>query len=177
MQLLPCGALHFSSAILAAIIILDMTIWIPSKLYEEMAGEASEWEPLETGGALMGYVSESKDIVVTGLIDAGPLAQRTKTTFSHDFDYQSDLMAQMYEASGRLDRYLGDWHTHPKGSRRMSFRDRRTLRHIAMSESSQNSYPVMLVLSGDHWTISAWQFLGSTFYGRARLSDMAVRFF
>ena len=123
-----------------------------------MATEASKWSPLETGGVLMGYVSDSTNVVVTAIVHAGPEAKRTRISFLPDPRFQDDGIAQQYEASGRQDNYLGDWHSHPKGSPSMSWRDRSTLQDIAEYKPARIANPVMVILYGDDWKIAAWQF-------------------
>lgn len=111
----------------------------------------------------MGYVSTSNDVVVTAIIHAGPTAKRTRTTFRPDPEFQEDGIATRYEESGRQDGYLGDWHSHPGGSPRMSWRDRRTLQAIAEYGPARIANPIMVILHGDMWNVAAWQFLRRTF--------------
>lgn len=144
-------------------ITLNMSFWLSKELLAEMATEASQWSPLETGGVLMGYISASNEIVVTAIVHAGPAARRTRTSFRPDPRFQADGIARQYEASGRQDSYLGDWHTHPGGSPRMSWRDRRTLQHIAEYGPARIADPVMVILHGEDWKIAAWQFSRKTF--------------
>lgn len=141
----------------------NMSFWMPKELLAEMAAEASKWSPLETGGVLMGYLSASNDVVVTAIVHAGPNAKRTRTTFRPDPKFQDDGIAGRYEASGRQDRYLGDWHTHPGGSARMSWRDHRTLQDIAEYGPARITNPLMVILHDDDWRIAAWQFSRKTF--------------
>jgi len=141
----------------------NMSFWLPKELLAEMATEASKWSPLETGGVLMGYISASNEVVVTAIVHAGPGAKRTKTSFLPDSQFQDDGIATRYEISGRQDRYLGDWHTHPRGSPRMSWRDRRTLQNIAEYGAARIANPVIVILHDDDWKVAAWQFSYKTF--------------
>jgi integrative and conjugative element protein (TIGR02256 family) len=144
-----------------------MSLWLPKELFAEMAIEASKWSPLETGGVLVGYISISRDVVVTAIVHAGPDAKRTRTSFRPDPRFQDDGIAQQYEASGRQDCYLGDWHSHPRGSPSMSWRDRRTLQDIAEYKPARIANPVMVILYSDDWKIGAWQFLRRRFLAYA----------
>jgi integrative and conjugative element protein (TIGR02256 family) len=148
-----------------------MSFWLPKELLAEMATEASKWSPLETGGVLMGYISASNEVVVTAIVHAGLTAKRTRTSFRPDPQFQDDGIATRYEASGRQDRYLGDWHTHPGGSPRMSWRDCRTLQNIAEYGPARIANPVMAILHGNDWKVAAWQFSRKTFlaYGNCVL--------
>lgn len=144
-----------------------MAFWIPQPLYDEMVAEATKWSPWETGGVLMGYVSNSQEVVVTALVHAGPNAKRTRWTFRPDPQFQNEGIAEQYEASGRHDRYLGDWHTHPGGSGNMSWRDRRTLQSIAECDDARIANPVMVILHGEDWQPAAWQFSRKTILAHA----------
>ena len=125
----------------------------------------------------MGYIANLKDIVVTQLVHAGPLARRTKSSFSPDSQFQDKKVAKLYSASGRLDGYLGDWHTHPFGSHGMSSRDRRTLKQIAGCRTARVLNPVMLILSGSPWSISAWQLSRSKLLGRSTFTLIKTEFY
>jgi integrative and conjugative element protein (TIGR02256 family) len=144
-----------------------MAFWIPKLLYDEMVAEAAKWAPLETGGVLLGYFSDSNEVVVTALVHAGPKAKRTRWSFRPDPQFQNDAIAGKYEASGRQDRYLGDWHTHPGGSRNMSWRDRRTLQSIAECDDARIANPVMVILHDDDWKLAPWQFSCKTILAHA----------
>lgn len=146
-----------------------MSLWLPEELYSQMTTEASKWSPLETGGVLMGFISVSRDVVVTAIVHAGPEAKRTRISFRPDSRFQDNGIAKQYEASGRQDCYLGDWHSHPKGSPSMSWRDRRTLQDIAEYGPARIANPVMVILYGDKWRIAVWQFSRKRFlaYGNS----------
>jgi integrative and conjugative element protein (TIGR02256 family) len=55
---------------------------------------------------------------------------------------------EIYRSSSGRSVYLGDWHTHPKGSPQMSWLDKRTLRAIARHHESGTSQPLMLIGAG-----------------------------
>jgi integrative and conjugative element protein (TIGR02256 family) len=154
-----------------------MNFWLSQILYEEMVAEAWKWSPLETGGALVGYVADSGDIVVTALIHAGPRARRTRWSFRPDAGFQNREIARHYEGSGRLDGYLGDWHTHPGGSSRMSWRDRRTLQAIADYPHARIRNPVMVILHGADWKPAPWQFSRRTLLAHAPCTPLVPKVF
>ena len=133
-------------------------LWLPNWAAQSMIDEAEQWAPDETGGALMGYVSD-EGTVVTDLIDGGPAAQRTRSGFTPDADYQLSEIAFLYQRSGRLHTYIGDWHTHPAGSPTCSTVDRGALKTVSRSPEGRCDRPLMIILAGsDPWTMTAWRY-------------------
>lgn len=123
-------------------------IWIGLEDVDRLRAAATAAVPLETGGVLLGYRSGSGDVVVTEVIDAGPPAKRTRTTFEPDYAYQEREVADAYERSGRRCSYLGDWHSHPPGGGpTLSGTDRRTLKKIARHRAARNKDPVMILVT------------------------------
>ncbi|WP_224278699.1 Mov34/MPN/PAD-1 family protein [Nocardioides lacusdianchii] len=116
-----------------------MKAWVSGQVAAEIAHEAGEHEPLEAGGMLLGYWS-GDDVVVTSCIASGPRTKRGTTWLVPDQEWQMARLGEVYEASGRLTTYLGDWHTHPGGApypscatvgRFVLFAARRTHGHLA----------------------------------------------
>ena len=141
--------------------------WILSGLLEQLFVEANDKFPVETGGILMGYrAKDSNEPVITDLVGPGPKAKHERENFSPDYDFQCSEVARIYEASGRIITYLGDWHTHPNGSGAMSGKDRRTLYSIAGDSSLRAPVPLMLILaSGDpEWAPHLWEGEQSQFF-------------
>src|SRR4051794_35166071 len=110
-----------------------LVTWCSAKSRAAMIAEANRAYPTETGGILMGYWARPNlEAVVTRVIGPGPNAIHTPVRFVPDTEYQERKIAEVYARSGRLETYLGDWHTHPGSScGKLSRQDRRTLRRIA----------------------------------------------
>lgn len=126
-----------------------LTVWIDRHVLQRMAAEATGAAPLETGGVLMGYTSQSGDeIIVSNFIGPGPKARHMRSSFAPDLDFQDHEIARRYRDSGRVTTYLGDWHSHPGGGARLSWIDRRTLRRIRDHEDARIPEPLMAVLHG-----------------------------
>ena len=87
--------------------------------------------------AVLGLLSLIPLIGAAIAIGPGPAAVHAARRFAPDADYHEHEVARRYEASGRVDGYLGDWHTHPLGRPRLSRADRRTLRLIARSSAAR----------------------------------------
>jgi integrative and conjugative element protein (TIGR02256 family) len=138
--------------------------FVPQWLINEMVREADARAPLETGGVLLG-VADAANVWIDTIVGPGPSAQHTRTSFIPDADYQSEKVADAYRASGRRLAYLGDWHTHPGGSPRISWRDRRTLRLISHDTAARQSHPIMFILGyGDPWSGMAWRYTDGPWY-------------
>jgi integrative and conjugative element protein (TIGR02256 family) len=136
-----------------------LTAWLKQSVYACIAKEAATRAPLETGGVLLGYCSQDgDDAVITHSIGPGPHAVHERFGFTPDQEFHIAEIARMYTTSGRRLAYLGDWHTHPGGSARLSPRDLKTLKSIAMHKHARAPRPIMLVLApGPHWEPSAWR--------------------
>jgi integrative and conjugative element protein (TIGR02256 family) len=132
--------------------------WIFPDVKRAIEAEATSRFPLETGGVLMGYWdTQGSDVVITTAIGPGPRASHRPTGFMPDQQYQLDQIARHYEGSGRRFTYLGDWHTHPRGTEALSGRDRRTLAWIARAPEARAPHPLMLLaVGGDPWELVVW---------------------
>lgn len=134
-------------------------IWIGNSVLASCRADADEHFPLESGGVFLGY--ETGDaMVITAMIPGGEQALRTRWAYAPDTDWQNSRIAEHYEQSGRLDTYLGDWHSHPGTDRAyLSGDDRVVLRKIIRSPKTRLARPLMCVLvgtSGD-WRMHGWR--------------------
>jgi integrative and conjugative element protein (TIGR02256 family) len=143
---------------------------IAPALAERILGEASTYAPLETGGVLLGWRDKrSRHVVVAELVAAGPGARRETHRFDPDGPWQRERIAERYEASGRTLRYLGDWHSHPKGNGPSGL-DRSTARRIAAAPRAACRHPVFLIAThvGAGWELRAHRL------GRSRFARLDV---
>lgn len=123
-------------------------VWWAGAALEEALREAQRAFPLETGGLLLGWSPHPGAVVISQVIGPGPQADHHATSFMPDAPWQEEQLATAYEQAGRRLNYLGDWHTHPRGTVRLSGTDRATLRRIAGHPGSRAPYPVMALLAG-----------------------------
>ncbi|WP_352567468.1 MULTISPECIES: Mov34/MPN/PAD-1 family protein [unclassified Mesorhizobium] len=126
---------------------------------QDMQMDADLWYDRETGGTFMGYWAESNVAVITAMIPAGPRASHERSSFLPDQSWQQVEIAKHYERSGRLDTYLGDWHTHPDAvSNRLSWTDRVCLKTIIKTPTARNQRPVMMLMCGKpgEWSLHSW---------------------
>jgi len=132
-----------------------MKIWLANKHIEKLNKFANDSFPLETGGVLMGYRSETGDYVVTHIVGPGLNAKHFPYKFLPDHEYQIKAIQDIFNETNHKSDYLGDWHTHPTGSCKMSWRDNKTLKNIAC-ETLQ--YPPIMMIgsqSNNSWKYSA----------------------
>jgi integrative and conjugative element protein (TIGR02256 family) len=127
-------------------------LWLPRSAVEQMREQADARAPLEHGGMLLGWESDGQ-LVVSRLVGAGPHAKASRNSFAADGAWQQVQLERIYAASGRTVTYLGDWHSHPHGSRRPSKRDRETAAGIARHRGSRASEPVTLIF---HRGVRGW---------------------
>lgn len=133
-------------------------VWLPSRLHDDCIAEADRFYRLETGGALMGYWNGA-NAVITAIIGAGPAALHERHNFEPDQEWQVAAIARHYEASGRRETYIGDWHTHPDAKApHLSWTDRRVIRRIINTPSARAPNPLMIVFCGAEgdWHATAW---------------------
>lgn len=115
------------------------------------------------------------EVVITVAIGPGPKARHEHAGFLPDHDYHVAEIASHYDASGRRYTYLGDWHTHPLGSGKLSRQDRRTLARIARAPEARARQPLMLVAAGgDPWELSLWGTSGFSWW-RLRTEQLIIR--
>jgi hypothetical protein len=89
-------------------------IVISSKALEAVFDECDRYNIDETGGRLIGTFSEVGNeliVNVSGVIESGPQARRSNTSFFQDGEYQESVFRQI-EASHPEIEHLGNWHTH-----------------------------------------------------------------
>ena len=146
-------------------------LWLADTVMDRLTENADRKTPLETGGVLLGYGVNDDDVVVVDMIGPGPGATHRPNRFEPDTRWQRNQIAEAYERSGRVHRYLGDWHSHPGGSARPSRRDERTARRIARHRPTQARRPVMVILSGrdDYWRPTGYRLL------RGKLVEMKLK--
>jgi integrative and conjugative element protein (TIGR02256 family) len=133
-------------------------VWITRTAQEQLIAAATKANPNETGGVLMGYRAEGNTIAVSHVIGPGPHSTQTPITFVPDDEFHRAEVARVYDDTGRISVYLGDWHSHPGGAGALSTTDLRTLRRIGSSASARAPEPLMVIVSGGpRWDITVYQ--------------------
>jgi integrative and conjugative element protein (TIGR02256 family) len=132
---------------------------MPRRALAACTREATHYFPRETGGTFMGYWASEHEVVITHLVEAGPLALRERAAFEPDQQWQLDEISRHYCASGRREGYLGDWHSHPGAANgELSGTDRAVLSRIIRSPRARAPRPLSMVLFGtpNQWQPCTW---------------------
>lgn len=135
-----------------------MKIWINEIALDEILAGGNEWLPRETGGVLIGYLTEN-EYVITHVIGPGPKAKHGYLNFEPDQEFHEAEIARMYNESKRTLTYLGDWHTHPNSTAYLSSIDKRTAKKIASHKKARLSSPLMLVAAPPTNKVKAWNYI------------------
>jgi integrative and conjugative element protein (TIGR02256 family) len=142
----------------ANVVKVNNTAWVDKKIMDAMTSESNCWCPKETGGVLVGYWS-NHDVVITDIIGPGPKAEHRRYSFAPDTKWQEHEIARIYEQSGRIHTYLGDWHSHPYGNQQLSVKDLITLFRVAVHKPARAPSPIMGVLHNNpQWELAVWRF-------------------
>jgi integrative and conjugative element protein (TIGR02256 family) len=137
----------------------DVKAWISSGSLNVLQDEADRSYRNETGGVLIGYWADDRNVVITAMAGPGPDAVHGRYSYEHDHVWEAEQIAVEYGRSGRAHVYLGDWHTHPDASSgRLSGTDRRALRQVLNSSEARLHQTLMLVLFGEpqEWQADLW---------------------
>ena len=128
------------------------TVAIPSLVLESIFDDCDRYDHDETGGRIVGEFRRDEDgllkVTVTGVIEAGPNARRSSTSFFQDGDYQAEIFRQIESASPEVE-HLGNWHTHHvNGFPTLSGGDIATYRRIVNHENHNlDFFYALLVVS------------------------------
>lgn len=94
---------------------------IAAPVAREMRLKLSIAAPKETGGLMIGVIHIKRRIIyVTRLMDAPPDSEGATSWFYRGTLRLPQVVNEIHELSGGLLGYVGDWHTHPRGSGRIS---------------------------------------------------------
>jgi len=112
-----------------------------------MRNEAAGSGKLETGGILIGFRSDTGNIVVVKATGPGPKAFRTENWFEKDIAYCQEQLIESSRALGPKGQYVGEWHYHPRGTNQPSGTDIMSLSAIAKQVNYSTDEPLMIILS------------------------------
>jgi integrative and conjugative element protein (TIGR02256 family) len=133
-------------------------LWLSSKVRSFLEAEADAKCPEESGGVLLGYwAGEPACPVVTQAVGPGPKAIHDRCWFIPDYEFHEREVSRLYSDSKGTLQYMGDWHSHPGVSGRLSKKDRSTLLRIAKARAARAPRPLMLILGyGPEWELFGW---------------------
>lgn len=116
-------------------------LWFAESALKFMRQLVVEYYPNETGGMLLGYQAENGEIVITSVIGPGPKGIHKPYSFVPDAAFQqSQLEARFFQSNGH-ETYLGDWHTHPHGTYRLSTTDKKNIGAYCHNRLLRNEAP------------------------------------
>lgn len=106
-------------------------IRIRQSVYELLVQRTVEATPNETGGILIGLVARNqKTIFITRQLDAPNDSEGYPYAFKMGVNDIPDQIRMIMDKTGNLIRYVGEWHSHPKGSSALSAKDRETAQQL-----------------------------------------------
>lgn len=92
-----------------------VTISIPAQALGSIFDDCDRYDHDETGGRIVGVFRGSPsgplEIEVTGVIEGGPRARRSRSSFYQDGEYQAGVFRQIEDLHPDIE-HLGNWHTH-----------------------------------------------------------------
>ncbi|MFC7053049.1 ThiF family adenylyltransferase [Hansschlegelia quercus] len=95
----------------------DWGITLPRSLAEELDRKRADALPNETGGPLIGMIDqEARHITVAHVLPPPPDSVASPTGFERGTDGLHRSIEEAQARSGGQVRYVGEWHSHPKGS-------------------------------------------------------------
>ncbi len=108
-------------------------VTISKAALEAIFDECDKYQIDETGGRIIGIYKKKGhkyEIEVTGVIEPGPNARRSTTSFFQDGEYQEQIFRSVEEKNHHIE-HLGNWHTHHvNGYPTLSMGDKATYQRI-----------------------------------------------
>ena len=92
----------------------SVRVEIAGRALQSVFEECDRYDSDETGGRMVGHFALVRNTLVVrarGVIEPGPNARRTRTSFFQDGDYQTEVFRRI-EAEDPTIEHLGNWHTH-----------------------------------------------------------------
>lgn len=120
---------------------------ISKEAYELMKHECEGSRGIETGGILIGHITEKGNYIISRATQPGPNAVKTQILFERDEKFCQKELENALKELGSKGIYLGEWHYHPKGSNFPSGIDIKSLTEIAQQKNYHIDKPILIILS------------------------------
>ena len=131
----------------------SIRVEIAREVLESVFEECDRHDREETGGRIVGHFSmDSGTLVVraAGVIEPGPKARRTSTSFFQDGDYQTEVFRELEVKDPSIE-HLGNWHTHHmNGYPTLSKGDVATYRRIVNHQLHNLDFFYALLITSKH---------------------------
>jgi proteasome lid subunit RPN8/RPN11 len=102
-----------------------------SGLQEQLIAELNKNKPNETGGIFIGKIDKVNKIVyVTTIVPAPPDSKKSPYIFTRGTEGLTQAVMKIREITGEMQEYVGEWHTHPTGSAKLSPTDQYAIAEI-----------------------------------------------
>lgn len=106
-------------------------IRIRMSVHDLLMQRTVEAAPNETGGILIGLVArKQKTIFITRQLDAPDDSESYPYAFKMGVNDVPDQVRMIMAKTGNLIRYVGEWHSHPKGPSTLSPKDQGTVQQL-----------------------------------------------
>lgn len=134
-----------------------------AKALAVIKAESRKARRVETGGPLVGYVTQDGVLIVVDATGPGPKARLESFSVTIDGAHAQKFCDRVYrETDGQSD-YVGDWHKHPGISLRPSENDILAIKTMANFEFCPTKYPISLIYRSwpQAFKVYVWDGLGS----------------
>jgi integrative and conjugative element protein (TIGR02256 family) len=120
---------------------------------------SASW-PNETGGILVGYYTERRDLAVTTQIPVAPGDSKFgRVGFVRGLRGLQELLKRLWnQGAGVREYYLGEWHYHPGQAAEPSAQDEAQMETIAEDPGYRCPEPLLMIVGGSlagGWSITA----------------------
>lgn len=122
--------------------------------------EVKNVEGVETGGALIGYLSDTY-AVVTHCSGPGPRSQKTRTSVVIDGEYTTNYCFELSSLSKGRIYYLGDWHIHLLNYLLPSSTDIEAMENLLSSKVNIWGSLISIIFYKDLTSYRAFEFLNN----------------
>jgi len=140
----------------------DQVVLMSCELLEQMYHLSMTQYPKEFGGILSGIQLND----VWTIVDFQPPKkyQNSATGFTRDAGSLNIYLESAFDQSKGQIEYLGEWHSHPDGSTKYSFNDRKSMIEIADDAKIKNDSPLLLIIgnSKKDFKYSLFQCIGDS---------------
>ncbi|MBX3562621.1 MAG: hypothetical protein KF780_12520 [Sphingomonas sp.] len=129
----------------------NVEVTVPRAALEAIYDECDRYDHDETGGRLLGTFAVGRrgklSVEITGIIEPGPAARRTPTSFFQDGEYQERVFRNLEDGYPEIE-HLGNWHTHHvNGYPTLSSGDRQTYHRIVNHELHNSDFFYALLVT------------------------------